>query len=175
MELLPGPWLFSVTQTASQQIKRAAGGTSRRTAQLWNWNDTLTRELPSCILSWFKLSVQGVSSPVADNKLGLKDYLKQSVQAFPGFFFIQSNVRLGLGFDKIVCYYSKTICVWLRHLLRQLSYIRGFKQCILLLRPYIPVFLSSCLTNTIVLKSFFCVAEIMVAIFPTVSIKLNEN
>lgn len=32
--LLPGPRLFSVSQTASQQIKRAAGGTSQRTAQL---------------------------------------------------------------------------------------------------------------------------------------------
>lgn len=108
MELLPGPQLFSVSQTASQQIKKAAGGTLQRTAQLWNWNDTLTRELPSPTLSRILLSVQGISSPLADNKLGSKDHLKQSVQvlheALPGSSLPQSNVRLNAGSDS---YHSK--------------------------------------------------------------------
>lgn len=102
--MLPGPWLFSVSQTASQQIKVVAGGTLQTTAQLWNWNDTLTRELPSHTLSWIKLSVPGVSSLLADNKLDLKDHLKQSIQilheALPGSSFTQNNVRLSAGFGR---------------------------------------------------------------------------
>lgn len=147
MELLPGPRLFSVSQTASQQIKGAAGGTSQRTAQLWNWNDTLTRELPSFTLSWIQLSVQGVFHHWQTTNLVWKTTLNN---------LFRFCMKLCL-----LAFSHRAVWDWVQDLTDSMLPFKHNMQrivttsvpIILHRAPYLPGFFSSCLTNRILLNN----------------------